>query len=158
MSKAIVVYESKYGNTRHAAETIAEGMREVPEIEVWLAEFREVDSTAIEEFDAIIIGSPNHFGRTTRSISKFIDKIGKLNIENKWVAVFDTHIASWEKEFEKAVKKMEKQIDEKVPGMKLAAPGLSLKVAATKGPIVDGELLKCREFGVKIANRIKGQV
>ena len=158
MSKAVVVYDSKYGNTRQAAETIAEGMREVPEIEVWMAEFREVDFTAIGEFDAIIIGSPNHFGRATRSINKFIDKIGKLDIENKWVAVFDTHIASWEKDFEKAVKKMEKQIDEKVPGMKLAAPGLSVKVVATKGPVADGELLKCREFGVKIANIAKGQV
>jgi len=67
-------------------------------------------------------------------------------------AVFDTYLG---KEFEKAVKKMESRIREKVLGLKMAAPGLSIRVEEMKGPISEGELPKCREFGNKIATQMK---
>ena len=152
MVKAIIVYESKYGNTKHVAETIAGGMNEVPETEVVLTEFNNVDLTKIGDVDAILIGSPNHMGGATRSIRKFIDKLGNINLEGKQAAVFDTYMAG---DFEKAVKKMEKQIGEKAPGLKIVAPGLSIRVGGMKGPIVDGELPKCKEFGIKIATHVK---
>jgi hypothetical protein len=51
---------------------------------------------------------------------------------------------------------MEKQLAEKAPGLKLATPGLSLRVEGMRGPISEGELPKCREFGIIIANRLQG--
>jgi len=152
MAKAIVVYESKYGNTKLVAETIVEGMNQVSGIKATLAELNDVDLTQIDGFDAILVGSPNHMGGATRSIRKFIDKLGKLNLQSKQGAVFDTYLA---KDLEKAVKKMERQIGEKVPGLTLVAPGLSIRVDGMKGPITDGELPKCKEFGVKIATQMK---
>ena len=153
MAKAIVVYESKYGNTKLVAETIIEGMRGVSGIETVLSEVKEVDLNQLSDFDAILVGSPNHMGGATKSIRKFIDKVGKLNLEGKLAAVFDTYLGG---DFEKAVKKMEKQIGEKAPGLKLAAPGLSIKVDGMKGPITEGELPKGKEFGAKIATQLKG--
>ncbi|GAI45720.1 unnamed protein product [marine sediment metagenome] len=44
---------------------------------------------------------------------------------------------------------------DKVPRAKLAAPGLSIRVKGMKGPISEGELPKCKEFGNKIATQIK---
>ena len=152
MTKVIVVYESKYGNTKLVAETIIEGMKETGGIETELSELKEVDLNKIPDYDAILIGSPNHFGGPTRGAKKFIDKLGKLDLKGKMAAVFDTHIGG---DFEKAVKKMEKRINEKVPGLKLLAPGLSIKVQGMKGPLVEGELPKCKEFGSEIAAQIK---
>ncbi len=151
MSKAIIVYESKWGNTRLVAESIAEGMKEDSGIQAVLKEVKAVNLNEISDFDAILVGYPNHIGRATASIRKFIDKLGKLGPEGKQAAVFDTYIGG---DFEKAVKKMEKQIREKVPGLKPIAPGLSIMVKGMKGPITDGELPKCREFGVRIAKQI----
>ena len=151
MTRVIVVYESKYGNTKLVAETIAEGMREVGGIETIVSEVKEVDFDKILDYDVILIGSPNHLGRPARSIRKFIDKLGKLNLNGKQVAVFDTYIG---KDFEKAVKKMEKRINEKAPGLKLIVPGLSIKVQGIKGPILDEELPRCKDFGHKIATQI----
>ena len=153
MTKVIVVYESKYGNTKLVAEKIVEGMREVSGTETVLNELKEVDKNRLAEFDAILVGSPNHMGRPTGGIKGFINELGKLNLMGKAVAVFDTYLG---KDYEKAVKKMEKQISEKAPGLKLAAPGLSIRVEGMKGPITEGELPKCKEFGGKIANQIKG--
>lgn len=42
-----------------------------------------------------------------------------------------------------------------IPGLKLITPSLSIKVKGMKGPIVDGELPKCKEFGNKIARQVK---
>ena len=152
MAKVIVVYESKYGNTKLVAEKIVEGVREVEGIETVLSELKEVDLNKIVNYDAILIGSPNHFGGPTRSIRKFIDKLGKLPLNGKLFAVFDTYIG---KDFEKAVKKMEKRINKKVLGMKMISPGLSIKVQGMKGPIQEAELPKCKEFGKKLATQIK---
>ena len=152
MAKVIVVYESKHGNTKLVAETIIEGINEIEGIEAVLSELKEVDLNNIADYDAILVGSPNHFGGPTRSIKKFIDKLGKLNLKGKMFAVFDTYL---ENDFEKAVKKMEKRINEKVSGSKQLAPRLSIKVQEMKGPISEGELPKCKEFGNKIATQLK---
>ena len=151
-AKVLIIYESKYGNTKRVAEAIAEGIREVPGVETVFSELKEVELNQVTGYDAILVGSPNHIGSATRSIRKFIDGLGKLNLEGKPAAVFDTYVGG---DFEKALKKMEKQISEKVPGLKLAAPGLSIRVKGMKGPIADGELPKCREFGTRVATELK---
>jgi flavorubredoxin len=150
--KVFVVYDTKYGNTKLVAEKIVEGMREVEGIETAISDVEEVDLERVADYDAILIGSPNHWGGPVRGIKKLIDKLGKLDLKARWVAVFDTYIKG---DFEKAVKKMEKRINEKVPRLKLIVPGLSIKVGDMKGPIVDGELPKCKEFGKKIADQLK---
>ena len=152
LARVIVAYESKYGNTKLVAEKIVEGMKEIGKIEVLLSELKEVDLNKIPNYDVILIGSPNHFGGPTWGVKKFIDKLGKISLEGKLFAVFDTYI---KEDFEKAVKKMEKRINEKVPGMKQIAPGLSIKVQEIKGPVLDEELPKCKDFGKKIANQLK---
>jgi len=150
--KVFVVYDTKYGNTKLVAETIVEGMREVEEIETTISDVEEVDLERVADYDAILIGSPNHGGRPVGGIKKLIDKLGKLDLKAKWIAVFDTYMG---KDFEKAMKKMEKRIGEKVPSLKIIASGLSIRVDGMKGPITDGELPKCKEFGKKIATQLK---
>jgi flavorubredoxin len=149
MVKVFIVYDTKYGNTKLVAEKIVEGMREVKGIETAIADVKEVNFEEVASSDAVLIGSPNHFGRPARGIDAFIDKLGKLHLKTKWAAVFDTHTAG----DESAHAEMEKRIGEKVPGLKLITPGLSVEVKAEtmKGPIVEGELPKCVDFGKKIA-------
>ncbi len=150
MAKAVIVYESKYGNTKRVAEAIAEGMKESG-VETAVTNLKEVDLKQLTDFDAILIGSPNHIGNATLGIWRFIGRLGKLQLDGKLVAVFDTYMST---EFQKAMKKMEKQISEKAPGLKLVSPGLSVKVEGMKGPITEGELPKCKEFGMKIASQL----
>ena len=152
MAKVIVVYESKYGNTKRVAETIVEGINEIEKIEAVLREPKHVEPTEVLDYDVILIGSPNHLGGPTRGIKKFIDKLGKIGLEGKVGAVFDTYLGG---DFNKAVRKMEKRINEKVPGLRLITSGLSIRVGGMKGPIVEGELPKCKDFGKKIAKQLK---
>jgi flavorubredoxin len=148
----VVIYDSKYGNTKQVAEEIIAGIKDVLDMEAIVSEVRQINFDDVIAADAILIGSPNHFGKATRSIRKFIDELGKININRVPVAVFDTYIGS---DYEKAVKKMEQQLEEKVLAMKVITPGLSIKVRGARGPIAEEELLKCRQFGVKFGESVK---
>jgi len=143
-----VVYESRYGNTKRVAETIVEGMRDAGGIEASLSNVKDVDLNTIVNYDAILLGGPNHLGGSTRSTKKFIDKLSNLPLEGKRFALFDTYMGN---DVEKAVRKMEQRIREKAPALKMLARGLSIQVQGMKGPIVDAELPKCKEFGTAIA-------
>ena len=153
MARALIIYESKYGNTRLVGEKIAEGIRKASGVEPEVRELKELNPEGLIEFDAIVIGSPNHMGGATRGIRKFIDGLAGLTFKgNKLAAVFDTYMG---KDFEKAVKKMEKQIAGRAPSLSLAAPGLSIRVEGMKGPIAEGELPRCQNFGITIGNLLK---
>ena len=105
-----------------------------------------VDFDKMPDYDAILIGSPNHMGGPTGSVKKFIDKLGELNLEGKQIAVFDTYMR---RDSEKAVKKMEKRISGKAPRLELVAPALSIQIQGFKGPFSEDQLPPCKDFGGK---------
>ena len=156
MTKVFVVYDSKYGNTKLVAEKIVEGIKEVEGIETAIGYVKEVNPEKLADYEAVLIGAPNHMGKPSRTISKFVDELAKLDLKTKQVAVFDTYFAR-PRNFEKAMKKLEKLISEKLPSWKLITSGLSIKVVGIFGPIADGELPKCIDFGKKIAHQLKNQ-
>jgi flavodoxin len=151
LARVFIVYDTKYGNTKLVAEKIAEGIREAKEIETEVSDVKEVDLKKLADADAILIGAPTHFGSPSRTIVKFIDKLGKLKLKPKGAAVFDTFLGE---DFEMATKKMEKRLNEKVPPLRLMTSGLSIRVDEIKGPITEGELPKAIEFGKKIAAQL----
>ena len=145
-------FTTKYGNTKHVAEKIAEAIKkEAKEIETTVTDVEVANLKNLDTFDAILIGTPNHVGSPSRTILKFIDDLGKLKLKPKKAAVFDTHMAQ---DF-RAVERMEKRIHEKAPALKLIAPGLNIRVDGMSGPITEGELPKATEFGRKIATELK---
>lgn len=152
MLKIIVIYESKYGNTRQIAEEIIAGINKSGATDIILNDVKQVNFDDVITADAILIGSPNHMGRATKSIRRFIDELSKINLKSVPIAVFDT---CFNQECEKTMKKMEKQIKENVLSLKLITPGLSIKVEGIKGPIMEEELPKCHEFGIRFRKMIE---
>jgi NAD(P)H dehydrogenase (quinone) len=73
MSKAIVVYDSKTGNTEKMAKAIGEGIREAGlDVEV-----KRVDDTSLDDLvaaDAIVLGSPTYFCSMSGKMKVLIDK------------------------------------------------------------------------------------
>ncbi|MFX0081914.1 MAG: flavodoxin family protein [Candidatus Hodarchaeota archaeon] len=146
--KVLIVYDTKYGNTRKVAELIGEGLKTIEENEVTIANVKEIDLNKDQIYDLILVGSPNHMGTHTESVRKFIKGLRDALLKGKSFAVFDTYMS---KDYEKAVKRMEKQINMVIPNMARASSGLSIKVGGKKGPIVEEDLPKCKEFGISLA-------
>ncbi len=57
-------------------------------------------------------------------------------------------------EFQKAMTRMEEHIQEKLPHLRVIRPGLSIAVGGVKGPIIDADIPKCKEFGKKVAAQL----
>lgn len=148
MAKALVLYDSKYGNTKIVAEKIAETIGKTGSIQLDVVNLQGFDEKKIEGYDTVLIGSPNHWGRESKNTKKFIKRLADVSLEGKRIAVFDT---CFRPEVGKAVRRMEKRIRSMNPGAQLFSPGLSIIVDTAKGPIAEGELAKCMEFVDRIA-------
>ena len=148
--KVLIVFDTKHGNTQKVAELIADGINSVEGNETEVVNVKDFDLNEGKTYDLLLIGSPNHVGSHVRSIKKFIKNLSSANVKASSFAAFDTYMS---KDFEKAVKKMEKQISENLPNSTIALPGLSIKVGGMKGPIVEEDLSKCKEYGIKLAKK-----
>lgn len=152
--KVFIIYDSKYGNTKNVAEHILEGLKQIGGIEAEMGYAKEVDPQIIKSYDALIIGAPNHMASPSRTIKKFVETLGKLDLNAKNVAVFGTY-SGRDRVSDRAVKKMEKIIGATLPNLKLFQPSLSVKVKGVTGPMADGELPKCEDFGKRIGTQLK---
>lgn len=154
MVKVFVFYDSKYGNTKLVAEKIVEGMREVEGIETDIGYVKEIDMGKLADYDAILLGTPNHMGSPSQTMKKFVDRLSEVDLKAKNAAVFGTY-AGKERPVDRAVKKLEKMAEKKLPNLTLISPGLSVRVMGIPGPVAEGELPKCVAFGKKIAAQLK---
>jgi flavodoxin len=152
--KVLIVYETKYGNTKKAAETIGEVIKDAGN-EITVVKVDAVEMDTIKDYGAIVIGSPTYVSAHAKSIKKFISS---LTVEpDTKIVVFDTHTGDGVKTsgpMRRAVKKMEKQI-QKNPNLKKIVKGLQVAVKGIKGPLIEGELDKCKEFAKEIAQNLK---
>jgi len=146
--KVLIAYDTKYGNTKKAAELITDGINSVEGNETIINNIKDIDLSKDETYELILIGSPNQYASPTKTIKQFINKLSEAPLRGNSFAVFDTYQLS--KHFEIAVKKMEKQISESMPDLIKASPGLSIRVGGARGPILEEGLPKCREFGIKL--------
>lgn len=152
--KVFVVYDSKYGNTKQVAENILDGLKQTGDIEVTIGYAKEVLPQHLAGYDVLIIGAPNHMGKPSRTITRFVDSLTGDSLSSKWFAAFDTYFQR-QRYFQKAMKKLEKHITEQLPNLTQLAPGISIRVKGVNGPLVDGELPKAVEFGKTIAAQLK---
>jgi flavodoxin len=154
LTSIFVAYDSKYGNTKRAAEIIAEGVRDGAGIAASVGYVKEVDVKDAAGYDVLVLGAPNHMAKPSRTMMKFVERLAKLDLKAKGVAVFGTY-SGRVREPDRAVRKMEKILEEKLPKMVLISPSLSVRVLGVEGSIFKEELPRCRDFGRRIANQLK---
>ncbi len=98
MKKVLVLYYSMYGHIERMAESVAEGARSVPGVEVTLKRVPEtmpedvarnagakLDQAApvaspaeLADYDAILFGTPTRFGNMSGQMRSFLDQTGGL--------------------------------------------------------------------------------
>ena len=105
MTKILVVYYSMYGHIETMAKSIAEGARSVDGVEVTLKRVAElmseeaarkagakVDQAAplaspkeLDDYDAILFGTPTRFGNMAAQMRNFLDQTGSLWVKGALV-------------------------------------------------------------------------
>jgi len=154
MLNVIIYYDSKYGNTKQAAEKILEGICSIEGTTADIAYVKDASFKNLAHYKTIVLGAPNHMGKPSRAMKNFVERLARVEFKATDVAIFGTYSGRVRIQ-DRAEKKLEKQVAEKLPKLKQVMPGLSVKVKGVTGPIMEGELRRCFEFGVKIASSTK---
>lgn len=162
--KALVVYESMFGNTERVARAIASGLSKHMKVE--LLEVTEAPSAINELLDVIVVGGPTHAFSMTRprtredaiaqgatrgsrevGIREWLEHL-PAGPHSELVATFDTRIdkvrrlpGSAAKGAAKIVRKL---------GYAPAAHAQSFYVHDTDGPLLEGELDRAEAFGERL--------
>jgi flavodoxin I len=135
--KALVVYDSVYGNRERIARAIADAI--TPSGEVKILRAGEMNTSELASIDLLIVGTPVHGGRPTPAVQDFVSKMAQQSLEGVKVAAFDTRVTSkFAKIFGNAAGRIARQLTKK--GGILTAPPEGFFVTATKGPLKEGEL------------------
>lgn len=121
--KIAILYDSKYGNTKLLAGFLAEKMQAGGH-EVQLFRTTKTKPAEVLAFQpvAILVGGPTHFGKPTRTLSKYIKKLGKIGrsstIHN--AAIFNCHTGN------DVCKTIQNQISDALPQIEIFEKILSV--------------------------------
>ncbi len=171
--KALVVYESMYGNTHEIANAIAEGLQSLGEIAVTSV----ADAAVTVDADLLVVGGPTHVHGLSRSSSRkaaaeTAEKDDAIDIEpdatgpglREWFkslpkadgvygAAFDTRLDKSAVLTGSAAKAVAKRL--RRLGYESFIDPESFFVEDGDGPLETGELERARQWGRQLADRLQ---
>ncbi|MCJ7426201.1 MAG: flavodoxin family protein [Dehalococcoidales bacterium] len=141
--RALVVYDSVYGNTEEIAKAIG-GAISGGEVRVLRA--GEVGPPELENISLLVVGAPTQGGRATPAIKDFLERVTKAEINGLDVAAFDTrYSAKAAKIFGYAAGKIASSLKKK--GAHLIVDPEGFFVEGVQGPLKEGELERAAAWG-----------
>ncbi len=156
--KAMVVYDSAYGNTGQIAQAIGQALGS-PE-DVRIVQAADAGPEGVAGLALLVVGSPTQRFRPTAATSNFLKSIAKDGLEGVRVAAFDTRfpestierirvLAFFVKIFGYAAKPIANELQKK--GGTLAVPPEGFYVTDTEGPLLEGELERAADWARRIS-------
>ncbi len=172
MTRALVVYESVFGDARTIAHAIAAGLSSSIPVDVVAA--AEGPTEVGPDVALLVVGGPNHafsmprpstregavtqhgaeIADTDRGLHEWLEAV-RIAGEGTRDAAFDTRI-----DHPKLLVKMDHaaRTEEKLlrgHGLEILAPAEHFSVTDTKGPLAEGEEERARRWGTTLAQALK---
>jgi len=153
MRKAIVVYDTRFGNTEKLAIAIARGI----EKRGVAVDCRSVDDVVVDElvgYDFIAVGGPTHMAGISKPMGEFLEELRRVDISGKKGFCFDTRNQSRLNIFDLngAARRIEKKM--KKMRVKMMKPRGSALVEGREGPLEKGAQEAFEKTGAEIAGLI----
>lgn len=147
MVTALVVYDPWYGCTKAVAEEVARGLSYDGRVATVVSNLRDSAAKQILEHEIIVIGSPDYHGGPSPLVARLLDDLRTRDLRGKRLAFFDTCFV---RDRGKVTGRMETALRHHNPFVSPPFLGLSVVVKYPHGPLLPGELSKCRELGRSI--------
>jgi len=147
--KALIVYDSVYGNTEKIARAIGEAITG----EVKVVRAGEANPSDLESIDLLVVGAPTQGGRATAAVNGFLGRVAGPAIKGINVAAFDTRLSQrWVGVFGYAAGRIARSLKKKGGTLVVSPEGFFVK--GTKGPLKEGELERAAGWAKGIASAI----
>jgi flavodoxin len=154
--KALVVYDSVFGNTEKVAQAMGDALGSQAEVQAMRV--GDVRPEHLSGLDALIVGSPTRAFSPTPAIKGWLRGLPARSLEGVRVAAFDTRVSLEEvdsalltfmvKLFGYAAEPIGKRLVRK--GGKPAMPPEGFIVEGTEGPLREGELERAADWARQI--------
>lgn len=136
--KALVIYDSNFGNTKKIAESIAEKLGKGVKV-LHVSDFSKKE---LEGTELLVVGSPVNGWRPTERINNFLASFSKVQLEGIKAASFDTRMKSFLSG--SASSKISSRLQK--AGAEIIAEPQAFIVKGSKGPLSDGEIEKAAKW------------
>ena len=80
--KALVVYDTKFGNTEKVAKAIAEGLSAGCEVDC--KKVSDIDPSELRAADLVLVGSPTHAWNMSSNTKIFSSDWAKSDLRGRW--------------------------------------------------------------------------
>jgi menaquinone-dependent protoporphyrinogen IX oxidase len=149
MKKALILYDSVYGNTKKIAMSLIRGL-EAGGLYVDSSSIENYEISEIRDYDIIGIGGPTHFHGLSKNMKSFLLKIKNFRLEDKLGFAFETkanfRLAG------SAVKKIMKKL--KKLKMKIIHTPITGIVLGKEGPLEENTTNYMEHIGLKISEKV----
>jgi hypothetical protein len=168
--RALVIYESMYGNTEQIAQAIGAGLAEVMTVDV--VEVGSAPTELSPDIDLIVVGGPTHaLGMSRPATREDAAKQAQAPLvssgigvrewlsslkpsddhETPLAAAYDTHLdhPTVVRRLGSAAGSIAKQLEQR--GFSMATEPQQFWVASTQGPLREGELERSHDWGRRLA-------
>lgn len=137
--RALVVYDSAYGNTRSVAEAITGALDGLPASSVPVADF---EPGTLDAGDLLVVGSPINGWRPTPKITALLSALGNGRLTGVKAAAFDTRVRMFI--HGDAARKITQAL--KAGGADIIAEPMPFYVRGREGPLRDREVEKAKAW------------
>lgn len=150
--RSVVVYASRYGNTRTIAEAIAEILQERGAVDVFDAEHAP---STLPESDLICIGGPTERHTLTPDMVGFFDRLVPGSLRGRATVAFDTRM-QWPRFLSgSAADEIAKRLDGAGARVVAAPESFFVRTEAKVGyELVDGELARATSWADAVADEL----
>jgi flavorubredoxin len=148
--KALVVYDSGFGNTEKVAKALAAGL-ESGGVDVNVVKVNAVKFDELGKVDLLCVGSPVHAWNASKPVKEFLERLKSVeDLSGKKAFAFDTKIKS--KLAGSAGGKIERKL--KDLGLIIAKHSESAVVKGREGPLEEGAEETFKQIGAELAKML----
>ena len=94
VKKAVVIFDTRYGNTERVAKALAKGIHKGA-IEATCFNIDDVQIGTLVEYDFLAIGGPTQYQTVSEPMKDFLEKLEQANLRGKYGFAFDTRVDSF---------------------------------------------------------------
>lgn len=175
MTRALIVYESMYGNNEQVSSAIADGLRAAG-VTAELVSADDAPAAIPPDVSLLVVGAPNHAAGLSRPESRrraakhrgqptvtgetglrdWFDQLEPISGATAAVA-YDTRMAKprflrW---FDRAASGIEKRLRKR--GFRVAGGAEHFYVVGEQGPLQDGEIDRAQDWGRQLSSLVAGE-